>query len=128
MRRDLLFYALSWARRKPEHPVWSVDAAILLTASEENDEGKILTHTCSSRPLGTHTSLLIASDSRKFCPFFSALRHLIDKPDYANVNCIRYGYKMGRTDKTVQIPGKQNRSDPGTKTDSSLTSAQLNYM
>lgn len=104
---------LSWISHKSKRPVRSIAAAEILAAFEVIDEEKTL-KTALSNLLLIPVLLVIIVDSKDLYTSLSTRRNSIDRSIRADVNYIRFQYKIGNIDEICWLPGSINLADPGT--------------
>ena len=67
--------------------------------------------------------LIVCTDSKDIFKTLSTQRNSVDRSIRSDVNVIRYDFETKQVNYIIWIPGATNLADPGTKPDSSLTSA-----
>lgn len=113
------FQVLSSSSHKSKFPVHSTGAAQILAAGEAVDEGKVLRDGVQIL-MDTTVALWISVDSKGLYTSLSTQRTSIDKSSCADLNIIRFDFETESISRMFWIPGRCNRSDPGTKQDSPL--------
>lgn len=110
-----IFPIVSWSPLRAKRPVRSIGAAKILAAGEAVDEVKMLART----RLLIYSYLIplrIALDSKDQFTSLYSQRSPIEKSIRADENANRYEFERKNIDGVIWIPGRENLSDPGTKT------------
>lgn len=90
-----------------------------MAAAESIDEDKVLANMLSS-VYSTRILLLLALDSPDLFTSLYKQRDSMENYIPSDVIFIRHSFERRQVSNIVWIPGKENLSDPGTKTDSPL--------
>lgn len=118
---------LSWSSHNSKRAVKSINAAEILTISEDIDSGKI-TKCALSCLLGLSSPLTVSHYSHDLLNSLTTFCIAVDKSIRADVRCIRYEYEMRHADQIVWTHGKVNLLDPRTNLDSPLAQTIVHTM